>query len=231
MNEQSKKQKIIRLFLGVCVIIFILVTMWLIGRPLVHFVSDPEKFRDWVSDKGVWGIIVFIILNVLQVILAIIPGGPFEVGAGYAFGIVKGTLICDFAMTLGSILTFLLTKKFGIRFATLFFSKEKLDSLKFLKTSPKSKSILFLFFLIPGTPKDLMSYFVGLTDLKILPWIFINFVGRFPAILLSVIGGSALGQESYKTAVGLIIILIVLYIIGALIYNYYTKKHGQDAKE
>lgn len=225
MEQKSLKQKLwFRLFLGITSIVFAGLLCYFIGRPLVQFVSEPEQFRLWVESKGFWGILAFMGMNILQVFLAIIPGGPFEVGAGYAFGIVKGTLICDLAMTIASILIFLFVRRFGMRFVELFVSREKIESVNVLKSSRRSESIIFLLFLIPGTPKDLLSYLVGLTDIKLSHWIFISAVGRLPAIFLSVLSGSALGEANYSKAVLLLIILIVLYVIGLIIYRFHNRR-------
>lgn len=218
-----------RFLIAVLALVFLGLLAYFIGQPLVKFMSDPEEFRIWVEGKGIWGILAFMGMNMVQVMLAIIPGGPFEIGAGYAFGVIKGALICDIAMTFGSILTFLFTRKFGMHFVELFVSKEKIDSAKFLKASKKRDGIVFLFYLLPGTPKDLISYLVGLTDMKLSTWILINFVGRLPAILLSAMSGSALGTKRYGVAVGFIAVIIVLYIIGALVYRRHNAKNPEES--
>lgn len=225
MDQSNLKQKKwFQLLMGIAAILFLGALCYFIGRPLVQFVSEPEQFRLWVDAKGFGGILAFMGMNILQVFLAIIPGGPFEVGAGYAFGAVKGTIICDIAMTIASILIFLFVRRFGMRFVELFVSREKMKSVRILKNSRRLESILFLLFLIPGTPKDLLSYLVGLTDIKLSHWIFISAVGRLPAIFLSVMSGSALGEAEYSTAVIVFIILVVLYIAGMLIYRYHNRK-------
>ena len=156
--------------------------------------------------------------------MAIIPGEPIELGAGYAFGIWKGSLICDFATTLASVLIFLLVRRFGVSFIELFVSREKLETVKFLNDNKKVESILFLLFLIPGTPKDLLSYFAGLTRIKLSHWIFICGVGRFPAIFLSCISGSALSAAQYELAVAAMILIVVCSVGGTLIYRRHTRK-------
>ncbi|MGN1025951.1 MAG: TVP38/TMEM64 family protein, partial [Faecousia sp.] len=88
---------------------------WFAGKPLVQFVSDPERFRAWVDSHGVWARLAFLGMVVLQVFVAIIPGEPLEIGAGYAFGVVEGTLLCVVGMTLGGLLVFGFVRRFGVR--------------------------------------------------------------------------------------------------------------------
>ena len=226
MKKWTRRQKT-QLILAILAVIFICILGYFIGRPLVQFVSEPEKFQLWVDEKGILGVLAFIGMVILQVLLAIIPGGPFEIGAGYAFGVVKGTLICDVAMTIASVVIFLFVKKFGVRFVELFVSKEKMESVKFLKSSKRSESIIFLFFLVPGTPKDLLSYLVGLTDMKLSHWIFICGVGRLPAIFLSALSGSALSSAKYHLAIILIAAIIMLYVVGIILYRIHNKQAEQ----
>ena len=201
---------------------------------MLEMAETPEQFREYIADKGFAGILLFMAAIILQVIAAVIPGGPFEVAAGYAFGTFKGALIADIAMTIGSIIVFLFVKKFGMKFIELFFPKEKVESLSFLKTDKKKDFIVFIFFLIPGTPKDLLSYAVGLTDMKLLTWVFITFVGRFPAILISAVGGSAAGEKKYGMFAVFIGLTVLLCIAGAIFYKKWHAAHnaaGDDSSE
>ena len=222
MTEKNNLKKYRFLILILSVIILAVLTI-AIGKPLLAFVSEPEAFRDWVASKGILGAFVFMGLNILQVFLAIIPGGPFEIGAGYAFGIPLGTFLCDVAMTIGGVINFLLVRKFGMRFIELFTTREKIESVKFLKLNKKSTSLLFLFFLLPGTPKDLLCYAVGLTNIKLSTWTIINFVGRFPAILLSAMSGSALGKQRYEIFIIAMAVILVFYLLGVFLYNKHNK--------
>ena len=120
----------------------------------------------------------------------------------------------------------LLVRRFGVSFIELFIDKEKLESIKFLKDNEKVEGILFLLFLIPGTPKDLLSYFAGLTRIKLSHWIFICGVGRFPAIFLSCISGSALSTAQYELAIVAMVVIIVCSVGGILIYRHHTGKNS-----
>ena len=98
---------------------------------MLEMSKDPAAFRAYIDEQGVKGYLMLMVAMFLQVVAAVIPGGPFEIAAGYAFGVWKGALIADVAMTLGSLFVFLMVRKFGTKFACLFVSKKKLDSVKF----------------------------------------------------------------------------------------------------
>lgn len=206
------------LILAIVVIVFAGLTM-LLWRPLVSFASNPEILRVWMQDLGIWGILIFGIFNFLQVVFAVIPGGPFELAAGYILGVVPGTLLCDITMTISSVVVFLLVRKFGIRFVELFVSRRQIENMGFLKDNQKVQSVLFFIFLLPGTPKDVVTYLAGLTNLSLKSWIFICFVGRFPAILLTALGGSALGNAKYGIVAVVIVVFAVAYLAGMRLYR------------
>lgn len=106
---------------------------WFVGRPLLQFVSEPERFRKWVDEKGVLGRLAFVGMMVLQIFIAVIPGEPLEIGAGYAFGTLEGMLLCLLGAVIGSALVFGFVRRFGLRAVELFFPRKKIFSLSCLK--------------------------------------------------------------------------------------------------
>lgn len=206
---------------------FVVTVTLLIGRPMLQFVSEPEGFRAWVDTHGLWGRIVFLGMVIFQVIIAIIPGEPLEIGAGYAFGAIEGTILCMIGTTLGGILVYWLVRTFGIRLVEIFFPIEKIRSLWFLRTAKRRNLITFIVFFIPGTPKDLLCYFVGLTDMQLRTWILITSIARIPSIITSTIGGDALGEQQYTLAVISFAVTIAVSIAGLLIYQKIIKPRHQ----
>ena len=217
-----KKYRYLILVLSILIMAGLTFAIW---NPLINFIENPDSLAIWVKDAGIWGPIIFMALNTVQVLLAIIPGGPFEVAAGALFGPWKGTLMCDAAMTAGGMITFFFVRKFGMKFIELFVDRKEIESVKFLHSNERYTTLLFLFFLLPGTPKDLMCYLAGLTDIKWTTWMLINFVGRFPAILLSALGGSALGEQKYGIFIAAFAVIIVLYLIGSFVYKKLNHSH------
>ncbi len=219
----TKKQKIKSLiFLAVCVI-FMLIVSWLIGKPLLEFSSDPEKFRSWIDSFGFWGRLVFIAMVIVQVIFAIIPGEPLEIAAGYAFGAIEGTILCVIASLIGSIIVFLFVKRFGRRFVEFFYPIEKLNELKYLKDTKKLNLLAFFIFLIPGTPKDLLVYFLGLTKIDISAFLLTVSIGRLPSIITSTVGGNALGMQNYLFAIITFAVTMVISLGGYISYQFISK--------
>ena len=219
-GEMTRKQQRIA---GMLIIILAVLLMAFIGvyigKPFIQFIAQPERFRHWVEQHGILGRGVYMGIVFLQVVIALIPGEPLEIAAGYAFGVLEGSLLYMAGAMAGSVMVFFLTRRYGIRFLELFFSAEKLQSLQFLKNNRKRSVLLFLIFLIPGTPKDLLCYYAGLTDMKLTTFLVINAVGRLPALLTSVVGGNALGVQSYTAAIIVFGITLLISVIGYFVYQ------------
>lgn len=208
-------------------VVFSAAVCWYIGRPMLNFVSEPEIFRAWIDSKGIFGQLIFIGMVALQVIFAIIPGEPLEIGAGYAFGALEGTVLCVIGGLLGSLVVFAFVRTFGVRVVELFFSVDKINNLKFLKNAKRLEIITFIIFLIPGTPKDLMVYFIGLTKIKTLHFILITSFARLPSIVTSTIGGNALGMQNYMFAIVVFAVTLVISAIGLAVYHIMCKRNDR----
>ena len=195
-----------------------------VGVPLVRSASEPEHFRRWIESLGLFGDFAYMVLVVLQVVVAVIPGEPVEILGGYAFGIWHGTMLYLIGAFVGSLIVFLFVRKCGRVAAEVFFSKEKLDSLKILHTSPKRTLIFSVIFTVPGTPKDLLVYFAGLTDMRLSTWLIISAFGRIPSAITSTIMGETLGDGKYTSALVALGVTAVLSLIGVLVYKLVIKE-------
>ena len=223
-NLSDNKKKIAGIVVFLLFLSFCGLVGWFIGRPMIEFVSRPEDFRAWVEKSGIWGKIAFIGMMTFQVIIALVPGEPLEIGAGYAFGAVEGTILCSVGIFLGSLTVFYLVKKLGIKFVEIFFSRDRIGSLKILKKSKKRDILIFLLFFMPGTPKDLITYFAGLTDIKIWNFVLFATIARLPSVVTSTLGGSALGVEKYAMAIIVFTVTLAVSVAGWLIYKFIIKR-------
>ncbi len=233
MDKHSFTPKQKKVIGGAAIAIFILFSAavgWFAGRPMLRFARQPELFRAWVNAHGLWGKVAYVGMVILQVIVAIIPGEPLEISGGYAFGAAWGSVLCLLGAALGSILVFLLVRRWGTALVEVFFPAEKLRSLRFLQSSPKRDALFWLIFTVPGTPKDLLCYFAGLTDLRFSKWLLICTVGRIPSILTSTVGGDALGTKDYRFALLVFALTLLVSGIGWLIYRGICRYHDTKNK-
>lgn len=231
-NELSRKsQKALSLAAFLIFILFSIFIFLFVGIPMARHAKDPESFRAWIDGMGIWGRVAYIGMNILQVLVAIIPGGPLEVAGGYAFGHFEAMILCVIGMGIGSVLVFLLVRLFGYKLVEAFFSVEKINELKFLKSSKSRDILITLLFLIPGTPKDLIAYFCGLTEIKFSHFVLIATFARIPGIWASTAGGSAMGKKSYLIAILILALVLLCSLIGVGIYTFIVKRNNEKEKK
>lgn len=215
----EKKQKKIVIIGGMLFLLLSIIILIIGIEPLLWIGQHVEEFKDWILSMGIWGKLLFVGITILQVVVAFLPGEPLEIAAGYCFGFWEGTFLVLLGITLGSIIVFLFVRRFGRKVVELFFSKEQLDQASFLQESTKLNSIVFIIFAIPGTPKDFLAYFVGLTKMKLSTWIIITSIARIPSVVTSTLGGNAITQSNYGFAIFIFVVTGIISIIGLRHYQ------------
>lgn len=196
-----------------------------LGRELLGRL-DAQAIRDWVESLGVMGYFAFVAAMFLQVLLAFLPSEPFEIAAGYAFGAWEGLLLCSIANALGTAVVFFLTRRYGLKLVNRFVSPEKMKQIPLLNRKERLYGLLFLLYLIPGTPKDVMMYIGGLTPVKLLPFMALSGFARIPSILSSTLGGDALGREQYLLALVVFAATGLISLLGVWAYRRLHRKQA-----
>lgn len=226
MTQQQKKW--VAFFAFLIFILFSVLVGYFIGVPLVRLSKDPAQFQALVDAYGIWGRLIFVGMVVLQVVVAFIPGEPIELAAGYAFGFWEGTLLTLAGMVIGSWIVFVLVKRFGVKLVEVFFPIEKINHFAFLKDPKKSETMAFILMFLPGTPKDFLSYFAGLTPLTTPKWLFIVTVGRIPSLITSTATGSAAGKGNYILTAVMVGVMILLTVGGIIYYRHICKQQKNE---
>lgn len=190
------------------------------GRPLIEIVKDPDQLRLWMERMGWKSRLVYMAIVCAQVVVAIIPGEPLELAGGYMFGGLEGTILCMGGIAAGSALVFGAVKLFGRRLVEIFFSREKIESLRSRMVRNPKRLVLVTVMLmtLPGTPKDLLTYCAGLTPIPFGTWMLISTVCRIPSVVSSTVGGGAIGNGDYAAAAIIFTLTAVLCIGGLWVY-------------
>ena len=146
------------------------------------------------------------VVMALQVVLAFLPGEPVELLCGYLFGTIGGMAVCVIGSMIGS--------------ALIFFPQEKVEELAFLKHKEKLVGLLFIIFLIPGTPKDILTYCMPLTDIRFSSFLLITGLARIPSIITSTMGASTFRMGEYGIMAAVLGITALLSLGGLWLYRY-----------
>ena len=201
--------------------------IWLI--PLVVSLKNPEVqagFQAFIESLGVFGVLAMLILQVIQIIVAIIPGEPIEILMGLMYGTFGGLFLTLLGIFIGQTIVFFAVKKLGIKFASRFVDIKKFSELSFLKSPEKRDSLIFLLFFIPGTPKDILTYFAPFTGINFTRFIVIATLARIPSVISSTWAGSSISDGSIVKTVIIFALTGIIGIIGIIINNKITAKHN-----
>ena len=198
-----------------------------LGPRLVETAKDPEQFREFIGDNGPKSVLIFIGIQFLQVVFAFIPGEFVELGAGYAFGGIIGTVLCLIGSALATLLIFGLTRLLGKKFTSIMIDRRDLKRLKFLNDDKKLVVLMALLYFIPGTPKDLITYFAGITKIKFGIFMIISTFCRIPSVVTSTFAGSTFGDKKYISTIIIFGVTAILGIGGYFLYNFLSRKHTE----
>ncbi|AQL42289.1 hypothetical protein BV210_05980 [Halorientalis sp. IM1011] len=180
--------------------------LWLFVREYLPILTDSGALRRFVEEWGVFAPVVFVAVQAIQVVVAPIPGQVTAFASGYLFGSVLGTVYSMVGVTIGSAIAFWLSRRYGRPFVASVVRDDLLARFDGFVDEAGTVS-LFLIFLVPGLPDDVLCFVGGLTDIDLWKLVTISFLGRLPAYVLVNVSGSGLAEENVRlTAVTLLVL-------------------------
>lgn len=224
-KQKVKVFKLTMTILAIAIIVGIIIYMF----PVMRELSTKEgqlAFKEKVSSSGILGLLMLFALQVAQIFLIIIPGEPIEILAGMCYGQIWGTVFIMVSAGIISTIIFSLVKKYGKRFVYNFCDKEKvakIENSKLFKNPNKIEMIMFILFLLPGTPKDLLAYIAGLLPINPVKFVLISVFARFPSVISSTLAGANLAVGDWKKSIVMYLSIVFVAIIVILIANKFDK--------
>jgi len=194
---------------------------------------DRTQLKALIRSYGAYSPVAYIFLQMMQVVIAPIPGGAIEFIGGYLFGAKAGFLYSMIGLLIGSSVAFSLARifeKLAVEKVVSLETRKKFDYL----IGHEGLILSFLLFLIPGFPKDALCYILGLTPMHFGIFLFISLVGRVPGTLMACLQGAKAFDHQYKallilTGISTLVILI-FYIYHDEIHHAIKKLRGQEEK-
>jgi len=190
-------------------IVALLVLGFLLRGTLAPLLSKRDALRAWVNSFGAFGWLVFIALQVFQVVVFVIPGEVMQVSGGFIYGFWGGLALTTVGIALGSAINFLLGKLLGPSFLKSILKREQYEKLKNSSEDAKTFAGLILLFVIPGIPKDVLCYFAGAGSRPFAAFLVASMIARMPGILGSTLAGSAAYGADYT-------VVIVVAVVAAI---------------
>lgn len=228
LHEHRKRRNKRRVQIVTVIVILALLTVAsLASIPLVKVLRTEEgmdKLKETLETKysGIESMLIFMLIQAVQVIIAVIP--PVQIIGGVLFGWFIGFLLSFGGTMLGTFVIFMMVNKFGKPLVEAFIDEKHLTKYKFLQDESKLIKVLVILYLIPGIPKDIISYIVPLTKIKRRDFFMYVMPCRIPAILMSTALGSNAIDGNFKTALCIIFAAIVLGIFGFLFKDSIVEK-------
>jgi uncharacterized membrane protein YdjX (TVP38/TMEM64 family) len=198
---------------------------WLWHAGVLHRVSNKDRLIALLREGGSGGALLCIAVQFLQVVIAAIPGEITSFAAGYVFGAWRGFVYSAIGVTLGSAFNFSVARVLGRPTLERYVSRETLAKLDRALDSARSRSAMFLLFLLPGMPKDVLSYAAGFTDMRLIEFAVLSGLARSPALLASVLIGAGVSRGDYRS-LGATAVVMLLAIGG----YYWYRRSGATVK-
>lgn len=212
----NKNTGIVQL-IGIILFFVLLIFLTIITLPYSSKISDEEfvsACRDYVSVHSFKAWLMLLSVQMIQVVIAFIPGDPFEILAGALFGTWGGLGTCLLGCVLASSLVFHLSKKFGGSLLQKIFGKERIEKFSFLHDARKLEAAIFVVFLIPGTPKDMLTYVAGTTSIKLHQFLLLTSLARIPSIVTSTFLGASMMKADWKSSIIIFAVTVLIGIFG-----------------
>lgn len=183
---------------------------------MVELFGRRQELKEYIEAQGLVGVAIFTFFQVFQVVVAAIPGEIVQIAGGYIYGTFWGTIYLVIGVCIGSIINFFIARWLGYELIKAFISEKRLTQLYNLVRGPKSDFVMFSLFLVPGLPKDILTYVAGLTPVPAGKFLIIAIVARLPALIGSSFIGACFQREDTFIAIAISGLAVVLFMLGVI---------------
>ena len=233
-QKTAKRRRIVRimslaLFLGL--IAFVTVLIYPYTKEMKSASGREQIIEMFDKFDTFWSIVLFIVIQAVQVIIAVIP--PIQIVGGMMFGWLFGAVFSFAGIMLGTFVIFVLVRFLGQPLVEAFVDNKHLEKFSFLHDEEKLIRVLIVLYLIPGVPKDVISYIVPLTKVDKRDFFMYVMPFRIPAVLMSTVFGHSIMTGSYVLTFVLIGVFILMAVLGfifreRIISCFRSRKHHSD---
>ena len=229
--QGAKKKRLIAVISVLALAVFFVLFYLFVGLKIADFVKDPQGFKQWIDGFDEGSVVIFVLLRVVMTVLRVIPGGPLQVAGGYAFGTWWGAVWCMAGSLIGTLIIFLLGKKYGVKLVGLFVSPEKMRSAALFKDAKKRNLWLFILNFVPGTPKDIFTWVAALSNDGCVSSFFVILLARMPSVIVSTWCGHELMQENYVLSGVVFGVMLIFGVACSLAYKKLSAKKEPKEQE
>lgn len=216
--KQSDLIKLVGLVVFIVLITAIVVAIW----PTLSIVFEPggvETLIELITSQGPLGVLILLGMQLLQIIVAFIPGEVVQIAAGMMYGPLWGSVVILVGCVLSSMVVYELVHKLGAPFVRSMVGEKQLLKFRQFELSGKFGVTVFILFLIPGFPKDVLTYIVPLGDMNLRTFLLLSTIGRTPGVIISTYAAAGLADGNIVTSVIIFVVAALIAIIVLLLRN------------
>jgi uncharacterized membrane protein YdjX (TVP38/TMEM64 family) len=191
-------------------------SLWSEAWRRLALLTDRQWIRTTLDSYGWAAPIVFIAIQIGQVVAAPIPGEATGFIGGYLFGTLKGFLYSSISLGIGSLINFGIGRFLGRRFVRRLIPEEKFKRIDRM-VNRQGVIAVFMMYIIPGFPKDYLSLILGMTTLPLKVFAVLAFFGRMPGTLVLSLKGASLYDKNNTL---LAVIAAICLVLALLAYRY-----------
>ncbi len=200
MDEADRKKKIfaaVKFAVLVIIVIGLPLYIYLFHKDVITGFRSFEEAASFLRQYRSLSVPVYLIAEIFQILISILPGQVFQIAAGYLFGFLPGLLYTAAGAVTGTVITFCLARILGTDAIHLMLGKDRTERYVRFLNSRKAYLITFLLYLIPGFPKDTLCYMAGVSDIRLRPFLVLSMAGRMPAMAASLAFGALYMKHDY----------------------------------
>lgn len=216
--KQSDLIKLVGLVVFIVLITAIVVAIW----PTLSIVFEPggvETLIELITSQGPLGVLILLGMQLLQIIVAFIPGEVVQIAAGMMYGPLWGSVVILAGCVLSSMVVYELVHKLGAPFVRSMVGEKQLLKFRQFELSGKFGVTVFILFLIPGFPKDVLTYIVPLSDMNLRTFLLLSTIARTPGVIISTYAAAGLADGNIVTSVIIFVVAALIAIIVLLLRN------------
>lgn len=227
MKFANKLLSLIKLIILISIIVGIPLYLLIFKQDILKELKDIEHIMEVLKNYKETSMFIYVGIQVTQIVVSFIPGQAFQMAAGYLYGIFLATILSIIGAMIGTTISFYLSKFLGKDFQYIVFGEEKMEKYMNLLSSHKGYTTVLLLYLIPGVPKDMVSYAAGVSNISFRIFLILSTIGRLPGMIGSMLIGVFLKEKNY-VALGIIIFLAIASFILCIIYRKKINNYMDD---
>lgn len=229
LDKLDKKMKKKLAIVGVLIVIAAILCV-IYAPQLIALAKEPKVLADYLASFGYLGWVIFIVFEIIQVIIALIPGDLFHISAGFIYNMPLGFILAYLGEVLGAFIAFGLAKYFGADIVKKFTSEENIEKLSKLINSARGTVGILVLCLIPAIPKDILLYVAGITPIKPSRFLTVYLLCRIPDIFIKASSGAAIVQQDYVSLAIIVGAFLLFVAVGWLLKKKFIKPAEEQTK-